>query len=417
MVKFLVITLLISLLTNPAFCREYKIEELLNIAEKNSSNIKSARYLKHSQKHFANQQKYWDNPVIGVDRIWGQNTLSLSQSVPFYGKLESKYNIQEAEYRILDARENNISLFVKAEVFRILYHYKVLEKRIELSSKRLKRLSLVDKYLSKITANSPTKKAQHYIAKDKIRLVELNLARLQQKLYKTWNEANIYLNLDNEPTDIKLEWLGYENFEGKDFLVNKALNNNFYLREQKLLIQKYKSELSFAKVEKMPSLNLSVMKQNGSASKAGSVGVNKDTFGVGLSMLIPLFDRNKEKVISAKSKIKSQKHALEFQEKRLASLISNDINEYETSLKLSQNFPISNIKKTIAYLSKANSDFKKGVLDFITYIELDSTKYEAIDAVLDTQINLATSYSRLMIKVGSFTVPTSHAAQVSEKSN
>ena len=190
-----------------------------------------------------------------------------------------------------------------------------------------------------------------------------------------------------------------ENYRGKKFFVEAALENNLELKEQKILVSKYKSELSFAKVEQMPDVNVSATRENGSAS------TGKDSSGVGLSVSIPLFNRNQEKIASSESKIRAQEQEVEFRRNQLVQLISNDISEYETSLKLTKNFPVNNISKIISRLAEANSDFKKGVLDFITYIELDSQEYQTIDTIIDTQVELAASYAALMIKVGNFTLP------------
>jgi outer membrane protein TolC len=404
MAKFFIVFLSLFFLSFSAFCKDYRIEELLTIAEQNSANIRAAEYSALSQKRLANQQKYWSNPVASVGRIGGQDSYSISQTIPFYGKLQSKYNIEEAEFRILETRKNNLSLFVKAEVFSLLYQYQALKKKIELAQKRLDRLSLVDKYLAAITLSSSTKRAQWHITKDKIRLVERDLIKFRNELYQTWNSTNVYLNLENEPTNISLEWLGDKNYKGKKFFIEAAVENNLELKEQKILISKTKSELSFAKIEQMPDVNVSATRQSGSASNS-SAGINQDSTGVGLSVSIPLFNRNQEKIASSESQIKAQESSYEFQRNQLVQLISNDISEYETSLKLSQNFPVTSIAKIISRLSEANSDFKKGVLDFITYIELDSQEYQTIDTVIDTQIELAAAYARLMIKIGNFTLP------------
>jgi hypothetical protein len=50
-------------------------------------------------------------------------------------------------------------------------------------------------------------------------------------------------------------------------------------------------------------------------------------------------------------------------------------------------------------------DFKKGILEFITYIELDTQEYNSIDVALDAQVQLANNYSNLMIKIGNFIIP------------
>ncbi len=403
MAKFFLVFLSLIFFSFSAFCKDYKIGELIDIAEQNSANIRAAQYSALAQKRLANQQKYWSNPVVSVGRLGGQDIYGVSQTIPFYNKLQSKYDIEEAEFRVLETRKSNLALFVKSEVFSLLYQYQALKKKIDLAQKRLDRLTLVDKYLATIVLSSPTKKAQWHITKDKIRLVERDLIKYRNELYQTWNLANVYLNLESEPTNISFEWLDDSNYKGKNFFVNSAIENNLDLKEQKILISKYKSELSFAKVEQMPDVAVSATRQNGgSASLNGS---NKDSTGVGLSLSVPLFNRNQEKIASSESKIKAQEFEVEFQKNQLVQLISNDISEYETSLKLAKNFPIANIKTIVSRLSDANSDFKKGVLDFITYIELDSQEYQTIDTILDTQVELAASYADLMKKVGNFTLP------------
>lgn len=399
MAKFFLVFLSLIFFSFSAFCKDYKIGELIDIAEQNSANIRAAQYSALAQKRLANQQKYWSNPIVSVGRIGGQDSYAVSQTIPFYNKLQSKYDIEEAEFRVLDVRKNNLALFVKSEVFSLLYQYQALRSKIDLAQRRLDRLTLVDKYLATIVLSSPTKKAQWHITKDRIRLVERDLIKFRNELYQTWNLANVYLNLESEPTNISLEWLDDKNYRGKKFFVEAALENNLELKEQKILVSKYKSELSFAKVEQMPDVNVSATRENGSAS------TGKDSSGVGLSVSIPLFNRNQEKIASSESKIRAQEQEVEFRRNQLVQLISNDISEYETSLKLTKNFPVNNISKIISRLAEANSDFKKGVLDFITYIELDSQEYQTIDTIIDTQVELAASYAALMIKVGNFTLP------------
>jgi cobalt-zinc-cadmium efflux system outer membrane protein len=404
MAKFFLLFLSIIFFSFSAFSKDYTIEELINIAEQNSANIRRAQYLALAQKRLANQQKYWSNPVISVGRLGDQDIYDVSQTIPFYNKLQSKYDIEEAEFRVLEIRKSNLALFVKSEVFSLLYQYQALKKKIELAQKRLDRLTLVDQYLAKIVLSSSTKKAQWRITKDKISLVERDLIKYRNELFQTWNLTNIYLNLESEPTNIDFEWLDDSNFKGKNFFVNSAIENNLELKEQKILISKYKSELKFAKVEQMPDVTISATRQNSNSASLNAN--NKDATGVGLSLSVPLFNRNQEKIASFESKIKSQEFEIEFQKNQLIQLINNDISKYETSLKLAKIFPIANIKTIIFRLSEANSDFKKGVLDFITYIELDSQEYQIIDTILNNQVELAMSYAELMKKVGNFTIPT-----------
>ncbi len=393
-------TLIIGLLlANSAWCKNYEMSELLEIAEKNSI-VKAAEFSALAQKSFANQQKYWENPTISANQDRNQKTYSISQAIPFYGKLDSKYKIEEAQYKILETRKNNLALSIKAETFILLYQYYALQQKIELAQKRLERLSLVDKYLSSIVLASPTQSAQGQITKDRIKLINRDLVRYKNQLFQTWNRANVYLNLDEQP-QIKVSWLDTKSYRGREFFINEAINNNLTLREQKFLIEKSKSELSFAKIEKMPDVNVSATQDNPSASAGGS-----RTNGIGLSLSLPLINRNQEKILGAQSQIKAQEMAFEFEKNQLIRAIGNDINEFETSLKIAKNFPTSEVPQILNRLTKANNNFKKGILDFITYIELDSQEYQMIDTIIDTQVDVAVSYAALMTKVGSFTLPS-----------
>ncbi len=387
-----------------SLAKDYQIEELLEIAEQNSANIKAADFLASSQKRFANQQKYWENPVASFNNSYGQQDYTISQTIPFYGKLQNKYNIEEAESRVLETRKNNVALSVKAELFSLLFYYQALQKKIELAQKRIERLSTLDKYLSSVVLNSPTKQSQAQITKDRIKLIDRDLIKYRNLLYQTWNRANVFLNLEKQPDRILSNWIDGKNYQGRPYFIDLALENNLELREQKLLIGKYKSELSFAKIEKMPDVAVSISQQNSSSAQS-SASVKQNSNAVGLSLSLPLLNTNKEKTASLESKIKSQEYAFEFQRNKLLSQINNDLNDYETSLKIAKNFPVSNIEKIISRLSSANSDFKKGILDFIIYIELDLQEYQTIDAIIDTQVEVALAYSSLMVRVGNFTMP------------
>ncbi len=262
MTKFLISFLLFVFFTSCGFCKTYTIDELLQIAQEKSVNIKLAQHLTNSQKNLANQQKYWNNPTAIFNNSTGKNSYSLNQEIPFYGKLQNLYNIQESQHQALTAKQNNVIIFVKTEVFRLIYQYQAIKKQIELSQKRLDRLRLVDKYLVAIILNSPTKKAQQQITTNRIKLIERDLIKFQNELYITWNLANIYLNLDQQPKNIILEWIDKNNHQDKNLLINEALENNWDLKEQKALINKAKFELSFAKIEQMPNSNLKCARCN-----------------------------------------------------------------------------------------------------------------------------------------------------------
>ena len=396
---FLKSLLLLILLASEGFCLEYNIDNLLKIAEENSANIQAFDLFAQSQKSFANQQKYWSNPTISATKSNSQNNFSLSQEIPFFNKLENKYNIENSEFKIQENRRNSLILEVKSQVFKLAYQNFILQNKVQLTQKRLDRLSLISKYLANIALDSPNRHAQSIIAQDRIKLVQRDLIILNNQLKQNFNNLNIFLNLPEQPK-ITLKWLDKNQLEPKENLVQRAFENNLNLKGQKFTIEKYRGELAYAKIEQMPNVNVHGQIQNSSNTSS-----NQASNGIGLSLSVPIINQNKEKIFSAESKIKAQNKLYDFEKNQLEKIIENDILQYQAQLKNSQIFTINLVPKIIARLNSANVEFKKGILDFITYIELDMQEYQTIDAIFEAQYLLAESLSDLMVKIGDFSIP------------
>ncbi len=396
---FLKSLLLLILLASEGFCLEYNIDNLLKIAEENSANIQAFDLFAQSQKSFANQQKYWSNPTISATKSNSQNNFSLSQEIPFFNKLENKYNIENSEFKIQENRRNSLILEVKSQVFKLAYQNFILQNKVQLTQKRLDRLSLISKYLANIALDSPNRHAQSIIAQDRIKLVQRDLIILNNQLKQNFNNLNIFLNLPEQPK-ITLKWLDKNQLEPKENLVQRAFENNLNLKGQKFTIEKYRGELAYAKIEQMPNVNVHGQIQNSSNTSS-----NQASNGIGLSLSVPIINQNKEKIFSAESKIKAQNKLYDFEKNQLEKIIENDILQYQAQLKNSQIFTINLVPKIISRLNSANVEFKKGILDFITYIELDMQEYQTIDAIFEAQYLLAESLSDLMVKIGDFSIP------------
>ena len=398
--KILLKSIFILIMLMPeGLCLEYNIDNLLKTAEENSANIQAFDLFAQSQKSFVNQQKYWANPTISATKTSSQNTFSLSQEIPYFNKLENKYNIENSEFKIQENRRNSLILEVKSQVFKLAYQNFILQNKIQLTQKRLDRLSLISNYLANIALDSPNRHAQSIIAQDRIKLVQRDLIILNNQLKQNFNNLNVFLNLQEQPK-ITLKWLDKNNLEPKQNLIQRAFENNLNLKGQKFTIEKYRGELAYAKIEQMPNVNIHGQMQNSSNATS-----NPSSNGIGLSLSVPIINQNKEKIFSVESKIKAQNKLYEFEKNQLEKIIENDILQYQTQLKNSQIFTINLVPKIISRLNNANIEFKKGILDFITYIELDMQEYQTLDAIFEAQYLLAESFSDLMVKIGDFSIP------------
>ncbi len=376
----------------------YSIGEILTIIEKNPA-IKSAEFMAIAQRNLALQEKYWQNPQISFGS--GNNTQSYqaSQSIPFIGKLESKFNIEDSQFKILENQKNNLILDIKAQCFSLIYAYNINSKKIILAQKRIDRLSIIDRFLSSINLTSPTKIAQGQITKNKIKLIKNDLLKLKFRETQLWNNLNIYLGFINK-VNFNTPWLNNKSFPKVEILLQEAISKNLNLQENKNLLKKYQAQLQYNRLEKMPDFSISLANTrsnfNGSSASSNSIG---------LSLSIPLINLNQEKILASHSQIKAQEYQIEFNQNLLINELATEINHFQTNLKIADDFSFKIINQAIARLNQANLDFKKGILEFITYIELDTQEYNSIDVALDTQVQLANNYSNLMIKIGNFIIP------------
>ena len=376
----------------------YSIAEILTIVEKNPA-VKSAEFMTISQRNLALQEKYWQNPQINFG--FGNNTQSYqaSQLIPFIGKLESKFNIEDSQFKILENQKNNLILNIKAQCFSLIYAYNINSKKIILAQKRIDRLSLIDRFLSSINLTSPTKIAQGQITKNKIKLIKNDLLKLKFRETQLWNNLNIYLGFIDK-VNFKTPWLNNKSFPKVETLLQEAIHKNLNLQENKNLLKKYQAQLHYNRLEKMPDFSISLANTrsnfNGSSASANSIG---------LSLSIPLINRNQEKILASHSQIRAQENQIEFYQNLMTNELATEINHFQTNLKIADDFSFKIIDQAIARLNQANLDFKKGILEFITYIELDTQEYNSIDVALDTQVQLANNYSNLMIKIGNFIIP------------
>jgi len=445
---FFIFILFLSLVSSQSFAQKtYSIGDLLKIAEENSA-VKAAEFNALAKKNLANQELYWQNPRTRIANNGLEKDYSFSQAIPFYGKLQSKYEAQSAFAKAAEMQKNNLVLQIKAELFGLLYEFQTLQKKIALASMRIKRLTLVENYLSSIVLSSPTQQAQAKITKDHIKLVSQEMLMMQNQVFAVWQRANLYLGLEEQPK-IDIIWLSGRNIPSQQSLISKAIEQNFTIQEQKYLLASMRHELSFAKVEQMPNFEVELNRQD----KGGAAG-SRD--GIALSLSVPLFNRNQEKILGTKTQVKSLEFELEFQKKMLFNRILTNIRSFETAVKIAEIFHFNDkqidssfeeksapksktslnfgedsalpaqeqtdsaikiakfdrkshlddyIAARVKNLSRANDNFKKGILEFITYIELDSKEYEMIHSALENQVALALAYGDLMVGIGEFLLP------------
>ncbi|MGQ2870732.1 TolC family protein, partial [Leptospira santarosai] len=164
-------------------------------------------------------------------------------------------------------------------------------------------------------------------------------------------------------------------------LQTKALSQNLMLMAAKEEIEKAKTELNLANLEKYP--DYSIVSQVGEDRS----GVSNRFYDFGLKFRIPVWDQFQNKISAAEVNVKSKQGIFHHQENLVKTAFKQAFLDYEQSkinLKLFNLSKLDEIEKDLVY---ADVEFKKGRILMLSYLELENQLHETHHAILDAQIS------------------------------
>jgi outer membrane protein TolC len=148
-------------------------------------------------------------------------------------------------------------------------------------------------------------------------------------------------------------------------------------------VNKAESAQDLARKDALPDAALATSYEQ---AKAGDTEKN---FGLGFSLELPFWNGNRAGKLSAEQGKLAETRLLAFEEQKLRAELTRALAEYEAARQTAQKYPRSVLPGLEAELKEAEEGFRKGQLDLLTFLELDSSAAEVYDRVLDAQAELA----------------------------
>ena len=166
----------------------------------------------------------------------------------------------------------------------------------------------------------------------------------------------------------------------RKLLWRETLQNTILLRKLTLLINQSKSKIDLLKKEAYPDLSIS-----GYYSKDTGI-FQEQRIGVGISIPLPLFDRNQHSVMSAQNYAKSLNKEAEYAREILQRDFNSAFEEYLAARQLIVKFSIHKMNETDIYFNNLLGEFIKGRLELLTFLEVEAKIHQAhISAYLSQQ--------------------------------
>ena len=217
-----------------------------------------------------------------------------------------------------------------------------------------------------------------------IEATELTLARKATEAALEAQSALLELNqLRGQPwtnaTKVEPVKLTFGKAPGQDDLLAAAQTNNFELQMRRVELEQQGFRVSLARKDGYPSLTLGPYYSNERA------GDREQQVGVGISMLLPLWNRNKGNIETAEARRKQAETSLFVTQRDLDRRILEKLLAYQTKLTEIGKWRPETVDEFRKAAELADRHYRLGAVPIATYVELQKQYLEAVEALLDTR--------------------------------
>lgn len=162
-------------------------------------------------------------------------------------------------------------------------------------------------------------------------------------------------------------------------LLAAARENNFEYRTRKLELEQQGFAVRLAQNERYPSISVSPYYEQ---AKAGEKETN---YGVGVSIPLPLTTRGRSGVDTAKARERQAEVALLLAERELERELWGAAKAFEAKATEVRRWSEDSVGKFREAATLADRHYRLGAVPIATYVELQNSYLDAVEALLDTQ--------------------------------
>ncbi|ORL49988.1 outer membrane efflux protein [Pseudomonas putida] len=385
-----------------AFAQSISLPQALSTAMDANPDMAAARQEIGIADGARKQAGLIPNPTISYDvedtrRSTSQTTVTLSQTLELGGKRGARVDVatygQTAAQLELDRRVNAL----RAEVVQAFYAALRAQTGLDLAKQSLelteRGLRIVDGRV-RAGKSSPVEatRAQVQLAEAKlqVRRAETEKATAYQQLAQiTGSSVTVFDRLDSPTLSPGLPP------DAEELL--SRLDQTAEMRQAVVQIDKSDASLGSEKAQRIPDLTVSVGSQYDRS-------VRERVNTVGLSMPLPLFDRNQGNILSASRRAdqaRDQRNAVEL---RLRSETQTAVNQWATAMQEVESYDKTILPSAQQAVETATRGFEMGKFGFIEVLDAQRTLIVARGQYLDslaTATNARAQVERVYGDVGS----------------
>ncbi len=393
---FVAIAVFLPVLLNADKLKRMSPEEMGLLALERSEQVTSLELEVLSQKANVEQAGVYKNPSVSFSlgkRIDNGDSgpayqIGVSQPFLFPGKrkLKEKTNIEEVRSSKERLKQQKLNIYY--DVLLLAYDYFISIEREKHARERMKRFKILDKFFRSRPFPSLKNKLSKMVIANRLRILKAELTGIQNEKQIAWENLNLYLSLSEKIVPdvglfIKLPKLSF------DVLLDASLKNSSYLKELESKVRQFSLLAKLAEKEVYPDISL---KGYYSRQSGGGEEIN---YGAGVSIPIPVWNRNKGKYRAYDFKSSAFLEKLKFEKKQLIQKFQIYKSKFITAEKKVGSLPGSLMKGAHKQLQYADYTFRRGLIGFAEFLNVE----EEHDVIHEEILEVHREYALFRIKL------------------
>ncbi len=181
---------------------------------------------------------------------------------------------------------------------------------------------------------------------------------------------------------------------GTDELIRRAVRGNFELRQRELELTQQGFKVRLSENEAWPSITVGPHFSQEKASDKESIA------GLGVSLPLPLWNRNTGNIATAKARELQAQTSLRLAQRDIERKLRTHVADYALHRKEMARWNPKIAEQLREAATLADRHYRLGAVPLTTYLEVQSSYLEALEAIFATQADALTALAELELLTG-----------------